>query len=211
MLSKKRFLLTMMIFMVSFLSKAQYETGTKYWQLEGAFSGNVSASKIAVPFSHNENSSRNSSSLTFKRGVFTENYLAKGWFVNYDLDASTFSISSGQTKNRTYYHTVGGGYFVAKFKPLTKSLTLFGEAYASGGYGFQTGTQDLSYHSFSLESGLNVGLRYFVNKKWFINGQTSLINVGAYQKRYGNSIATDLRLNSVMNVNSLSISIGKTF
>ncbi len=211
MLSKKLFLLTMMMFMVSFLSKAQYETGTKYWQLEGAFSGNVSTSKIAIPYSYREESYSNSSSLTFKRGVFTENYLAKGWFANYNLDASTNHISSGQNNNRTYYHTVGGGYFVAKFKPLTKSLALFGEVYASGGYGFQTGTQDLSYHSFSLESGLNVGLRYFVNKTLFINGQTSLVNVGAYQKRYGNSIATDLRLNSIMNVNSLSISIGKTF
>ncbi|MEA5141305.1 hypothetical protein [Arcicella rigui] len=211
MLSKKLFLLTMMMFMVSFLSKAQYETGTKYWQLEGAFSGNVSASKIVTPYSYHEESSSNRSSLSFKRGVFTENYLAKGWFANYNLDASTYHISSGQTKSKTYYHTVGGGYFVAKFKPLTKSLALFGEVYASGSYGFQTGSQDLSYHSFSLESGLNVGLRYFVNKKWFINGQTSLINVGAYQKRYGNSIATELQLNSVMNVNSLSISIGKTF
>jgi hypothetical protein len=211
MFTKKLFLLTMMMFMVSFLSKAQYETGTKYWQVEGTFSGNVSASKIAVPYSYREESSSNSSSLTFKRGVFTENYLAKGWFANYNLEASTNHISSGQNNNRTYYHTVGGGYFVAKFKPLSKSLALFGEVYASGGYGFQTGSQDLSYHSFSLESGLNVGLRYFVNKKWFINGQTSLINVGAYQKRYGNSISTDLRLNSVMNVSSLSISIGKTF
>ena len=67
----------MMFVMISFLSKAQYEKGSKFWQVEGTFSGNVNSNTNSTPFPNTTEVSTTYSALTFKRAVFGENNIAK--------------------------------------------------------------------------------------------------------------------------------------
>ncbi len=211
MLNKKIPLLVMMFVMISFLSKAQYEKGSKFWQVEGTFSGSVNSNTNSTPFPNTTNGSTTNSALTFKRAVFGENNIAKGWLLGYKLEANTSSTSYSLDKSNNYIHTIQAGYFVDKFKPLSKSLAIYGELLAKAGYGIYSGTSNSSINQYSLDANLNVGFRYYLKKNLFINGQTSLVNLSFYQQRTGNYKYTNVNLNSIMNVSSLSISIGKSF
>lgn len=211
MLNKKIPLLVMMFVMISFLSKAQYEKGSKFWQVEGTFSGSVNSNTNSTPFPNTTNGSTTNSALTFKRAVFGENNIAKGWLLGYKLEANTFSTNYSLDKSNNYIHTIQAGYFVDKFKPLSKSVAIYGELLAKAGYGIYSGTSNSSINQYSLDASLNVGVRYYLKKNLFINGQTSLANLSIYQHRANNYKYTNVNLYSIMQVNTLSISIGKSF
>ncbi|MDR6559914.1 MULTISPECIES: hypothetical protein [unclassified Arcicella] len=212
MSNKKTLMLVMLFFMISFLSKAQYEKDTKFWQIQGTFSGNIASinTKGAAIFT-TDNATHNIA-LTFKRAVFTEDFLAKGWLLDYNLQSNSYASNNISTNNN-YFHTIKAGYFVDKFKPLSKSLAIYGEIVGKVGYGFRTGniTYTYDYNTYQLEAGVNFGVRYFLKKNLFINGQTSLVNLNLQHSKIGIEQQTNLNLNSIMNVSSLSISIGKTF
>lgn len=208
MSNKKTLILVMLFFMISFLSKAQYEKDTKFWQIQGTFSGNIaSGNSNGAAYLTTDNATHNIA-LTFKRAVFTEDYLAKGWLLDYNLKSNNNSST-----NNDYFHTIKAGYFVDKFKSLNKSLAIYGEIEGKVGYGFRTGKINYTYdyNTYQLEVGVNFGVRYFLKKNLFINGQTSLVNLNLQHSKIDTERLTNLNLNSMMNVNSLSISIGKTF
>lgn len=220
MLNKKLPLLVMMFVMISFLSKAQYEKGSKFWQVEGTFSGVSSSIKNKDFNFYDAESNSHNIGLSFKRAVFKEDYLAKGWSVDYNLFSGKSSVTSPKNENQTYAHTIGVGYFVDKFKPLSKSLAIYGEVNGKIGYSFVNGSPnftnaDGSYSSYSNNSynigaGVNFGVRYFLKKNLFINGETSLVNFNVSHSTSPIK-QTNLYFNTIMNVSSLSISIGKSF
>ena len=212
MFHKKTSLLMMIFLMVSLLSKAQYEKDTKFWQVEGTFSGNITSNDTKGATSLTTDHANHTIAIGFKRAKFSEDFLAKGWLLDYTLQSSTYSSSNSSTNNN-YFHTIKAGYFVDKFKPLNKSLAIYGEIVGKVGYGFRTGniTYTYDYNTYQLEAGVNFGARYFLKKNLFINGQTSLVNLNLQHYKIGTEQQTNLMLNSIMNVSSLSISIGKTF
>ncbi len=220
MVIKKLPLLVVMLFMISSHAKAQYEKGKKFWQIQGAFNGASSTIKNKDFNFYNAESNNHSIGLSFKRAVFKEDYLAKGWLIDYNLFSGKSSVSSPQNESQTYVHSIGVGYFVDKFQPLSKSLAIYGEAQGRLGYNFLNGSptftnadgSNSSYFrdSYNVGVGVNVGVRYFLKKNLFINGETSLMNLNVSHS--SSSInQTNVVFNTIMNVSSLSISIGKSF
>lgn len=219
MLSKKLPLLVMMFVMISFLSKAQYEKGSKFWQVEGTFSGASSSIKNKDFNFYDAESNSHSIGLSFKRAVFKEDYLAKGWSVDYNLFSGKSSVTSPMNENQTYIHYIGVGYFVDKFKPLSKSLAIYGEVNGKIGYRFVNGSPTYTSvdgngtygsDSYNIGAGVNFGVRYFLKKNLFINGETSLVNFNVSHSTSPIK-QTNVYFNTIMNVSSLSISIGKSF
>ena len=219
MLNKKIPLLVMMFVMISFLSKAQYEKGSKFWQVEGTFRGSSSSIKNNDFNFYDAESNSHSIGLSFKRAVFKEDYLAKGWSVDYNLFSGKSSVSSPMNESQTYIHNIGVGYFVDKFKPLSKSLAIYGEVNGKIGYSLVNGSpiytsvdgnNTYASDSYYIGAGVNFGVRYFLKKNLFINGETSLLNLNVSHST-SPSKQTNVYFNTIMNVSSLSISIGKSF
>lgn len=184
---------------LSFTSKAQFDPNTKYWQLGGSLAtNNTTFGNLGREDLHS-----NAVSLTFRKGKFGENNVAKGWLLDYSLQTSSRS-----TLNTTYYqHRFGTGYFVSKFQPITQNLALYAEAVGKAQYLYNTSKGSTGTDGWAATIEGNVGLRYSMKNKWFLDLGT---NVGTLQyqsmgdvKNFSGAI--------VPSVGTFKISIGKTF
>ncbi|WP_044170709.1 hypothetical protein [Flectobacillus major] len=205
-------LVFMLIGMATHLSQAQYEQGTKFWQVDGRFSGSISSSSVSTGMSGmlDQKFGAHSVGLSFKRGVFTGQNTAKGWLLGYNVQS--FHSTSGNSAGLDWYnHTIEAGYFVDKFKPLSKSVAIYAEMLGKAGYGFQSGDYLESTKTYNVGASVNFGVRYQLKNKWFLNAETSLVNLNFQHVNDNTSNYSNLKFNSIMNVSTLGIAIGKSF
>ncbi len=209
----KTLLLIATFFTISHLSKAQYNKGSKFWLAEGTFIGSIySSSQTADTYDVQKNN--HNITLAFKKAYFTEKNIAKGWLLSYNVISTSLSNTTSTTKNTyidNYNHTLNGAYFIDKFIPLSKSLAVYGEVLGKIGFGFNSGKGVASTHEIHIGANANVGIRYFINKQLFINGQTSLVDISLKSLTADSKTSTNININSLMTVNTVSIGIGKSF
>ena len=213
----KTLLLIATFFTISHLSKAQYNKGSKFWLAEGTFIGSIySDSQIsdASFFTKDNQVTSHNITLSFKKANFTEKNIAKGWLLAYNIISTSQSSTTSTTKYTyidNYNHTLNGAYFIDKFIPLNKFLAVYGEVLGKIGFGFNSGKGVASTHEIHIGANANVGIRYFINKQLFINGQTSLVDISLKSLTADSKTSTNININSLMTVSTVSIGIGKSF
>lgn len=209
-MTKKAFLTLVMLFGVALhFSQAQYDKGKHFGLVGFSLSGNVSsAHTVSSTMSTNDTRTNyHSLSLNYKRGHFVKDNLAQGWIASYGLLAN-FEEANSLT------HLLQAGYFVDKFFPLSKSFYCYGELQGLVGEQFtiRNGGGG-NTNVISLKTALNVGVRYHLTNKLFINGETNLAQFELSNSNFPNANATifNAKLTGGMSVSTVSLSIGKTF
>jgi hypothetical protein len=208
-MTKKTFLTLVMLFGVALhFSQAQYDKG-KHFGLVGFSLKGIGSTDHSVYPSYTEdiNSSNFGLSLSYKRGTFAKINFAHGWVTKYNLSAyiDNIHVRTGLT------HSIGAGYFVDKFIPLSKSLYCYGELQGLLGTSFVTGNDSYRPYSISLTTSLNGGLRYQFKNQWFLNGETNLAQFSLSNYHYRSENTFRVNVSGSMYASSLSLSIGKTF
>lgn len=189
-------------------SQAQYDKGKHFGLVGLGLSGRGSTDHFIYPSSTTDSKSSNFRlSFNYKRGTFTKVNFAQGWIAEYDLSADV-----DNTNERTRLtHSIGAGYFVDKFIPLSKSLYCYGELQGLLGTSFVTGSDRYKPYSISLTTSLNGGLRYQFKNQWFINGEANLAQFTLSNQHYENENIFSVNVRGSMYASSLFLSIGKTF
>lgn len=202
--------------MINHLSTAQYKKGSKFWLAEGTFNGSMysdSQKSNVYSFTNDNQDSNHDITLTFKKASFTENNLAKGWLISYNVVSnkqSRTTTSAKYTYLDNYNHVFDGGYFINKFFPLTKSLAIYGELLGKIGFSFNNGKGVSPAHDIHIGANANLGIRYFINKKIFVNGEASLANVNLQSLTVVDKTSAKVDISSIMTINTVSIAIGKS-
>lgn len=202
--------------MINHLSTAQYKKGSRFWLAEGTFAGSIYSDTQRSSSSSNEKDkldNHHDIALAFRKASFAENFIAKGWLVSYNImhDKESNTIATVKyTYLDNYNHVFNGGYFINKFFPLTKPLAIYGELLGKVGFSFNNGKGVSPAHDIHIGANANLGIRYFINKKIFVNGQASIANVNLQSLTINDKTSAKVDISSIMTINTISIAIGKS-
>lgn len=199
--------------------QAQYQKGAKFGLIELGFSGG-SNNVENVAQTIKATSARNYVMLNYRRGVFRKDNFATGWILGYGLETYKYT-NSKYPGSSLLTHNVSAGYFVDKFIPISNSLVGYGGLLGKAGTSFETRDSSSKYNNkiYFLDASVNLGLRYHFNPKWFVNAETSLINISYrdylsksdFGQSYSYSNATRFEIRSLFNSGYIFLSIGKSF
>jgi len=213
--------------MINHLSTAQYNKGSRFWLAEGTFTGSIYLNSSLGDRKYTAGSyfdkdfqiKNHTITIAYKNGSFSANNKAKGWLVSYNIIFNQFTSSQKSTNSYSnfnltetnYTHAFNGGYFIDKFIPISKSLAIYGEVLGKIGFSFNNGKGISPAHDIHIAANANLGIRYFINKKIFVNGQASLANINLQSLTVNDKTSAKVDISSIMTINTISIAFGKSF
>jgi hypothetical protein len=225
---KKFFLLSFVFFLLNTsFSYAQIQRKTKFWTITGQlYSSNdesrSSSNSSSSSYGSTGNSDYNSLNLEFKQAKFIKDGFARGFLVGTRYGWSNY-IYNDSSNNTDYlqsgkFYTLSLGYSIAKYIPVIKNTYLYVEGNPNLFYG--KNFYEFSYtRSAMIEKNVTerygakiqgfVGIRYFFNKKVFINADTSPISVNYEISKDDNYTSNNFYIRGITQINSLRIGIGK--
>jgi hypothetical protein len=225
---KKKILLLCLPFLLNTLSShAQIQRKTKFWIITGQLYSSNDEDKSSSGssfYGSSGNSNSNSLNLEFKQAKFFKDGFARGFVIGtrYGWDNYIYNDSS----NNTDYlqsgdsYTLSVGYSIAKYISVLKNTYLYMEVnpnlfYGKSFYEYSYSRSSMIDKNVTERYGAKIqgflGIRYFLNKKVFINADTSPISFNYEIIKNDNYTSNNFYIRGITQINSLRIGIGKNF